>query len=69
MTHYRIHSLDAEGAVTLSRRVICKDDLAALAEGVRRSDHHAIEIFDGGRLVARIKLGNAPLESSDPHSL
>ena len=39
----------------LSRRVHCRDDLDALAEGVRRSVAHAIEIWHEKRSVARVK--------------
>jgi hypothetical protein len=69
MTSYSIHSLDAQGRVALSDDIRCRDDLDALSEGVSRSQRHAIEIFDGSRLVARVKLGNAPLNAHDAHSL
>jgi len=69
MSRYSFHLLDLEGAIALSQNVACVDDLDALAQGVRHSDHWAIEIWDGARLVARVKLGNAPLDSRDPHSL
>lgn len=69
MSNYSFRSFDARGSVALSQRIICRDDLDALDEGVRRSAVHAIEIFQGSRLVARVKLGNAPLDPNDLHSL
>ena len=69
MTSYALHFLDPRGVITRSRGLRCKDDLDALAEGVRRSAAHAIEIWHGKRLVARVKLGNAPLDAADAHSL
>ena len=54
-----------QGAVARSHTVRCRDDLDALAEGVRKSVAHAIEIWQGRRLGARVKLGNAPLNSAD----
>ena len=69
MSDYSFHCFDARGTVAQSQRIICRDDLDALDEGVRRSAGHAIEIFQGSRLVARVKPGNAPLTASDPHSL
>jgi len=48
-----------QGAVAKSHTVRCGEDLNALTEGVRKSVAHAIEIWQGRRLVARVKLGNA----------
>jgi hypothetical protein len=69
MTSYAVHFLDPRGAIALSHSFRCKDDLDALAEGVRKSVAHAIEIWHGKRLVARVKLGNAPLNSTDTRCL
>jgi len=69
MTGYSILSLDRRGHVARASHIRCRDDLAALSEGVNRSRRHAIEIFHGSRLVARVKLGNAPLNAGDAHSL
>jgi hypothetical protein len=69
MTSYSIHSLDDQGRVALSHAIRCRDDLDALSEGERRSVRHAVEIFHGSRLVARVKRGNAPLNTEDSHSL
>lgn len=69
MRFYSFHSLAPDGVLAVSHRHVCKDDLDALAEGVRRSVGHAIEIFRGDRLVARVKQDNAPLNSRDLCSL
>lgn len=69
MSNYSFRAHDRRGALALSQDLACKDDLDALAEGVRRSDSHAIEIFDGKRLVARVKQGNLPLDAMDRESL
>ncbi len=69
MNDYFFRSFDSQGAVTLRQNLVCRDDLAALDEGVRRSKRRSIEIWDGPRLVARVKLGNAPLTAGDLHSL
>lgn len=65
MTSYFIHALDRHGALAMAHRVQGTDDLEALAAGVRGSDFRAIEIWQGARLVARVKLGNAPLGAAD----
>jgi hypothetical protein len=69
MTSYAIRLLDMQGAIARSHTVRCRDDLDALAEGVRKSMAHAIEIWQDRRLVARVKLGNAPLDATDARSL
>jgi hypothetical protein len=69
MISYSIHVLDTRGAIALATTIRCKDDLDALAEGVRHSGLHAVEIWDGRRLVARVKLNNAPLNAADARSL
>lgn len=69
MSHYSFRSLDVQGAVALSQKLTCRDDLDALAEGVRRSEKWSVEIWHGPRLVARVKLGNVALNANDPHSL
>ena len=69
MISYSIHALDRQGNIALSHTVQCTDDLDALSAGVRCSDFHAIEIWQDARLVARVKLANAPLDVADAHSL
>ena len=69
MSDYSFHCFDARGVAAPAQKIVCRDDLDALEEGVRRSSVHAIEIFQGSRLIARVKPGNAPLNTSDPYSL
>ena len=69
MSCYSIHAFDNGGEFALSHTVCCSDDLDALSDGVRRSNSHAIEIWQGQRFVARVKLENAPLDAADLHSL
>ena len=69
MSFYAIHAFDRQGEIALSHTVRCSDDLDALSAGIRRSDSHAIEIWQDRRFVARVKLDNAPLETADTSSL
>lgn len=69
MSCYSFHSLDARGLAARSQKIVCRDDLDALDEAVRRSAGCAVEIFQGPRLVARVKPGNAPLDITDLRSL
>jgi hypothetical protein len=66
---YSFRSFDLQGAVARSQNLACRDDLEALAQGVLRSDKWSIEVWQGARMVARIKRGNTPLNAGDPHSL
>jgi len=67
LTHYSFRSFDLQGA--LSQNLVCRDDLDALDEGVRRAGKSAVEVWHGARLVARVKLGKAPLTARDSSSL
>ena len=69
MAFYSFRSFDLQGVVALSQNLACQDDLEALAQGVLRSDKSSVEIWNGDRLVARVKLGNAALNAGDTHSL
>jgi hypothetical protein len=69
MNQYVIRTLDRQGRVALVQGVLCRDDLDALAQGERRSGQNDVEIWQGDRLVARIKLGNAALDAQDARSL
>ncbi|MFO1247496.1 MAG: hypothetical protein U1E93_04565 [Alphaproteobacteria bacterium] len=69
MKRYRICSLYLEGQVNFAVELTCRDDLHALSEGESVSAQHAVEIWDGARLVARVKAGNAALTAQDHHSL
>jgi hypothetical protein len=69
MRHYRIYSLDDQGRISFAHETQCPDDLAALSEGEKLSDHGAVEVWEGSRLVARVKAENAPLNSKDHQCL
>jgi hypothetical protein len=69
MAFYSFRSFDLQGVVALSQNLACRDDLEALAQGVLRSDKSSVEIWHGARMVARVKLGNASLNTRDPYSL
>ena len=69
MTFYSFRSFDLQGVVALSQSLACRDDLEALAQGVLRSGNSPIEVWQGARMVARIKQGNASLNARDPYSL
>ena len=69
MKRYRICSLDLEGHIRFAVELACRDDLHALSEGESVSAQHAVEIWDGARLVARVKAGNAALDAQDQYSL
>lgn len=69
MRIYRLNSLDIAGRVLFERELNCRDDLEALCEGERSSKLHPVEIWDGARLVARVKVGNGPLTAKDRFSL
>jgi hypothetical protein len=69
MRNYRICSLDVQGHIFDAFELVCRDDLDALAEGERLSDKSAVEVWEGCRLVARVKPGNASLTAQDSYSL
>ena len=69
MKNYRVYSLDSNGRIGLAQDIPCQDDLDALALGEKLAAETAVEVLEGSRLVARIKLGNAPLDAEDSKSL
>lgn len=69
MKRYRICSLDTDGQITLVFEMACRDDLDALAEGESIAARNRVEVWDGRRLVARVKPGNAPLDAHDRQCL
>lgn len=69
MRLYRLNALDIAGGILFVREHHCRDDLAALAEGERICTLHPVEVWEGPRLVARLKRGNAPLDTRDRTSL
>ena len=69
MQQYKICSLNPVGHIEFAHDINCRDDLDALAEGERISSSNDVEIWQGARLVARVKQGNAPLTAADHFSL
>lgn len=69
MKNYSIYSFDRLGNVAEVMTFACRDDLAALDEGKAYSAANAVEIWQGHRYVAHIKLGNAALNAADLRSL
>ena len=79
MQNYRLKFLDPQNvdsrkidsqtdAVT-GRDFQGSDDLAALAAAERACVSHDVEVWQGARRVARVKMGNAPLDEADHESL
>lgn len=66
---YKLYCIDKTGHVVSSQDLRVADDLSALREAEKASGHHAIEIWQGPRRVAHVKLGNAPLNTTDRMSL
>ena len=58
---YEICSLDGSGHVCRSQALICRSDLVALQVARKEPGSHEIEIWQGPRLVARIKRDDRPV--------
>ena len=69
MHNYLIKFFDGAGRFARAEELRCKDDLEALAEAERAASSQAVEIWEGRRIVARVKRNNAPLTSEDPQCL
>ena len=67
--NYRFYCLDSLERIVSTKDVAARDDLAALLEAEKDCEEFAVEIWQGVRRVARVKLGNAPLEAQDRMSL
>ena len=57
---FQLHYLDRDGAVILKRSHAARHDRDALTEAERVSRTHTVEVWEGGRKVARIKKGQVP---------
>ena len=66
---YKLYSLDASGHIVSAKDVVARDDLAALQEAEKDCDKFVVEVWQGARRVARVKIGNAPLGLEDRMSL
>ena len=69
MKSYRIYCLNSGGQIARALDVQCQDDLAALAEGEKSCTENDVEVWEGTRLVARVKKGGTPLSAEDSQSL
>ena len=65
MKYFELRFLDRLNVVVLTRAYRARDDLAALSEAENLSATHTIEVWDGGRKVARVKKGNVALACTD----
>jgi hypothetical protein len=65
MKQFELRFLDRADSVVRTQLVVLQDDLDALSEAERRAGSYTVEIFDGVRKVARVKKGNASLNSRD----
>jgi hypothetical protein len=65
MKQFELRFLDRAESVVRTQMVVVQDDLDALSEAERRAGSYTVEIFDGLRKVARVKKGNASLNSTD----
>lgn len=61
MKSYELRYLDRLGVAILTRIFNSNDDRGALAEAERQCLTHTIEVWDGHRMVARVKKGNATI--------
>ena len=69
MKSYRVCFVTCEGRIDIAHEITCVDDFDALAEAERSAGKHAVEVWDGARLVARVKAENAPVAIEDRQSL
>ena len=66
---YKLYRLNGSGHIVSDRDIVVRDDLAALQEAERDCEKCAVEVWQGARRVARVKVGNAPLGLEDRMSL
>ena len=63
MLIYRFRFQSDQGAVERDERF--RDDLDALDAAIGQSNHSDVEVWQAGKLIARVKKGNAPLTEKD----
>lgn len=68
MKHYRIYSLDTGGRIAAAQDIEFTDDSDALDWAQKARHREDMEIWQGSRLVAKIRAGNAPPNSGDRYS-
>jgi hypothetical protein len=69
MRQFEMRFFDRLGVPILMRVHTAADDLAALVEAERLSVTHTIEVWEGNRLVARVKKGYAPIAETERRAL
>jgi hypothetical protein len=69
MAKYRFFLLNPNGTVVEGDLLDCADDLAALSNARRFCAANNVDIWQAGRHVATVKMGNAPLDIHDRVSL
>lgn len=63
MLIYRFRFQSDQGAV--ERDETFRDDLDALDAAIGQSDQSDVEVWQAGKLIARVKKGNAPFTEKD----
>jgi hypothetical protein len=48
---YRVYTLDADGHIVRRTEICCPDDDAALERAKNLADGHAVELWEGARLI------------------
>lgn len=66
---YRLYCIGETDRIVSARSFHAEDDLMALQQAEAACEKNAVEVWQGARLVARVKLRNAPLVASDRMSL
>ena len=69
MPYYRVYILDRANHIKDAQVYNYPNDLAALAQGERLCGDNEVEIWEGSRIIARVKTSNAPLTDNDPKSI
>jgi len=62
MKLYRFCCMDSGGRISQSFYLSCAGDLEAVAEAESVADANGVEVWDGGRLVARVGTGDRRLD-------
>lgn len=65
MRVYRICCMDSSDRIRTSFNLSCRDDLEALSEAESICDDGPVEVWEGAKLVARVKAKNASLTPED----
>jgi hypothetical protein len=69
MNQYKFYFLDDRGHIFRAQDHVLGDDLDALEAAKTLAINHIIEIWQGARQVARVKVGDEALNASDRQAL